>query len=347
MEKELRTDAKHLSPKEQFQIRKTIVRLKKQGKTATEIAAILDVSRRHVESTIKKFRENGFAGIKLQIRGRKLGGSRVLTMEQERAIRDIIVDKNPEQLRLKGCMWTRKNIAEYIERVYKLSMPLSTLGYYLSRWGFSVQRPVKRAYKQDARKVADWVESQFPGIKQRTKQENAEIFFGDETGIQNTANYAKGYAPIGQTPVVKTESKKMKINMLSAISNRGKLRFMLYKDNMNADKLIDFLHRLVKDTEKKVFLVLDNLPAHHSKKAVTWVEKHKSEIELFYLPPYAPEYNPGEYLNSDLKREVGNRAMPRSEHDLEHNIRSHMKSVQLNPSKITSFFKNTTTAYAA
>ncbi|MCL2707438.1 MAG: winged helix-turn-helix domain-containing protein [Dehalococcoidia bacterium] len=168
MENELRTDAKHLSPEEQFQIRKNIVRLKKQGKTATETAEILDVSKRHVESTVKKYRERGFAGIKLQRRGRKLGGNRVLTIEQERAVRGVIIDKTPEQLRLKGCMWTRKNIAEYIERVYELSMPLSTLGYYLSRWGFSVQRPVKRAYKQDAGKVIDRVERRFPGIGMST-----------------------------------------------------------------------------------------------------------------------------------------------------------------------------------
>ncbi|MCL2474516.1 MAG: IS630 family transposase [Chloroflexi bacterium] len=347
MEKELRTDAKHLSPKEQFQIRKNIVRLKKQGKTGAETAQILDVSRRHVESTIKKFRDEGFAGIKLQRRGRKLGSSRVLTIEQERAVRGVIIDKSPEQLRLKGCMWTRKNIAEYIEQTYKMSMPLSTLGYYLLRWGFSVQRPAKRAYKQDAKKIVDWVEREFPGIKEQAKRENAQIFFGDETGIQNTANYAKGYAPIGRTPVLKTESIKMKINMLSAVSSSGKMRFMLYKDNMNADKLIDFFSRLVKDTEKKVFLVLDNLRVHHSKKATTWVKRHKPRLEIFYLPPYTPEYNPGEYLNSDLKRGVGNRYMPRSENDLEHNIRSHMKSVQLNPYKIISFFNTPTTAYAA
>jgi transposase len=347
MENELRTDAKHLSPKEQFQVRKNIVRLKKQGNTTTDIVQILDVSKRHVESTVKKYKEQGFAGINIQRRGRKLGGNRVLTLEQEKAVRNIIIDKNPEQLRLKGCMWTRKNIAEYIERVYKLTMPLSTLGYYLSRWGFSVQRPVKRAYKQDAKKVSDWVESRFPGIQQRTKQENAEIFFGDETGIQNTTNYAKGYAPIGQTPVVKVAADKMKINMVSAISSRGKLRFMLYKDNMNGEKLIDFLQRLVKDTEKKVFLILDNLPAHHSKVTTAWLEKHKAEVELFFLPSYAPEYNPGEYLNSDLKRGVGKRYMPRTEKDLEHSIRSHLKLTQLNPAKIMSFFKTPTTAYAA
>jgi hypothetical protein len=148
-------------------------------------------------------------------------------------------------------MWTRKNIRELIKRQYKIEMPLSTLGYYFERWGFSVQRPVRQAYKQDEKKVKNWLDVEFPNIYKRAKAENAEIFFGDETGIQNTPNYARGYAPVGKTPIVRVETKKMKINMLSAISNRGKLRFVLYKDNMNSEKLINFMQRLVKDANKK------------------------------------------------------------------------------------------------
>lgn len=135
--------------------------------------------------------------------------------------------------------------------------------------------------------------------------------------------------------------------MLSAISKRGKLRFVLYKDNMTSDKIIDFMRRLVRDSEKKVFLVLDNLRVHHSKKVASWLEKHKDEIELFFLPPYAPEYNPDELLNSDVKRGIGRRAMPRTADDLEHNVRSHMKTLQLRPSKISSFFAAPLTSYAA
>lgn len=141
---------------------------------------------------------------------------------------------------------------------------------------------------------------QSPGINKRAKEEDAEIYFGDETGLQNTSNYAKGYALKGKTPVVYTESKHIKINMLSAVSAKGKMRFLLHKESINSDKLIDFMRRLIHDSDKKVFLVLDNLKAHHSKKVSEWIEKHKDEIEIFFLPPYAPEYNPDEYLNSDL-----------------------------------------------
>ena len=347
MDNELKTNAVSLSPEEQYQIRKSIVRLSEKGKSNSDIADLLDVSERHVRNVKKIYAERGISGIKPKKRGRKKGEKRLLTPEQEKEIRGIIVDRYPEQLKLPGCMWTRSNIRDLIKRMYKTDMPLSTLGYYLERWGFSVQRPKKQAYKQDAKKVDHWLNTEFPGITERAKAEDAEIHFGDEVGVQNTANYAKGYAPIGQTPVVKVESKKMKANMLSSISNRGKLRFMVYKGNMNSDVLIDFMRRLIYDIEKKVFLILDNLRVHHSKKVRKWLEKHKDRIEVFYLPPYSPEYNPDELLNADLKRAIGNRAMPKNEKELEHNIRSHMKTLQLNPKKLRSFFKGEFTSYAA
>lgn len=347
MEKELKTNAKHLNQEAQYQIRKNIVRLLKTGKTGKEIAKLLDVSEGHVSGVKKAYKSNGIAAIKPKVRGRRKGTKRILTPEQEHEIQKILVDKTPDQLRFKECMWSRKNIAELIQQKYKITLPVSTLGVYLARWGFSVQRPTKRAYKQDAEKVKSWVESEFPGISARAKEENAEIFFGDETGLQNQSTYLRGYAPIGQTPVVRTEAKYIKINMLSAISNRGKLRFVLYKDNMNSDKLIDFMRRLVHDSNKKVFLILDNLRVHHAKKVKAWLEKHKDKIEVFYLPPYAPEYNPDELLNSDLKRGISKRLSPRSESELEHNVRSHLKSVQLKADKIKGFFGARTTSYAA
>jgi len=345
MENEYKTNAKHASPEEQFLIRKSIVRLHRQGKKSAEIEETLDVSRRHVASTIKKYKEQGFAGIKQQVRGRRKGDKRTLTPEQEQKIRNAIVDKNPEQLKLKGCMWTRANIAELIMRLYDIQMPLSTLGYYLERWGFSVQRPSTRAYKQNPEQVNQWLNETYPTIKERATVENAEIFWGDETGVQNTADYLRGYAPVGQTPIVQVQAQKFKANMLSAISNRGKVRFNIY-DKLSPDVLINFMRRLITDTKHKVFLILDNLRIHHAKKVSQWLERHKDEIEVFFLPPYVPEYNPDEYLNSDLKRNIGNRTMPRSTDDIVKNIRSYMKSLQLKPCKVISFFKAPSVCYA-
>ena len=258
----MKSNALGMGSKGQHELRKTIIRMVKDGKQGNEIANILGVSEGHVSNVKKLYANGGAKALQPQKRGRPAGKNSILTPEQEAIIQKIIVDKHPDQLRFKECMWTRNNIRKLINEKFGIDIKLSTLGYYLARWGFSVQRPVKRAYKQDAKKIDAWLNTEFPGITDRAVQEQAEIFFGDETNIQNTANYARGYAPKGQTPVVEKEAQKLKIQMLSAISKRGKLRFVLYKDSMNAAKLIDFMTRLVTDSKKKVFLILDNLRVH-------------------------------------------------------------------------------------
>ena len=347
MDNELKSNALGMGSKGQHELRKTIIRMVKDGKQGNEIANILGVSEGHVSNVKKLYANGGAKALQPQKRGRPAGKNSILTPEQEAIIQKIIVDKHPDQLRFKECMWTRNNIRKLINEKFGIDIKLSTLGYYLARWGFSVQRPVKRAYKQDAKKIDAWLNTEFPGITDRAVQEQAEIFFGDETNIQNTANYARGYAPKGQTPVVEKEAQKLKIQMLSAISKRGKLRFVLYKDSMNAAKLIDFMTRLVTDSKKKVFLILDNLRVHHAKIVMEWLDEHKNEIELFYLPPYAPEYNPDELLNSDVKRHAGARQSPRSQKELEANVQERLEYLSKTPSHVAAFFKAPLTKYAA
>ncbi len=347
MEDELKTNALSMGSKGQHELRKTIIRMLKDGKSGKQIAKYLGVSEGHV-SNVKKLYANGGAGaLKPAKRGRPAGKNKILTPEQEHEIQQIIVDKTPEQMRFKECMWTRNNIRQLILEKYGIDIKLSTLGYYLARWGFTVQRPVKRAYKQDAEKIDAWLNREFPGITERAEKEGAEIFFGDETNIQNTANYARGYAPKGKTPVVQTEAQKLKIEMLSAISKRGKLHFLLYKDSMNAEKLINFMIRLVADSKRKVFLILDNLRVHHSKAVAAWLEDHKNQIELFFLPPYAPEYNPDELLNSDIKRNAGAKQSPRTQTQLEANVLSRLSFLASSPDHVASFFHAPLTCYAA
>ena len=340
MEKELKANAQKVGEETQYEIRKAIVRMLKKGMKGREIARILDVSEGHVSNVKKAYAENGIEGIKPKHQGRKTGEKRILSPQQEKEIMSIIVEKDPDQLCLKGCMWTRNNIRDLIREKYGIDMKLSTLGYYLARWGFSVQRPVKRAYKQDQKQIDKWLNEEFPGITKRAEAENAEIFFGDETNIQNTANYMKGYAPKGKTPVVRVEAQKFKINMLSAISKRGKLRFMLYKENMDASKLIDFMGRLIRDTQKKVFLILDNLRVHHSKKVREWVKERPDKIALFYLPAYSPEYNPDEDLNHDLKRSLGTQSMVKDKQELQSHTESFMNSLATDPEHVQAYFNH-------
>jgi transposase len=343
---EFKVNGRKLSPVEQYQNRKNIIRMLRKGYKPEQIVDALGTSRSLIYAVKKHYAQGGIEEIQPKVRGRRKGAKRTLTLEQEKSIRQTIIDKTPEQLRFKCCLWTRRAIHDYIQREYKIDIPLSTLGYYLSRWGFSIQRPVKKALKQNPEKIRKWLEEEYPSIAKKALDENCEIYWGDETAIQNTANYAKGYAPVGHTPVLEIEVKKMKLCMLSAVSNQGKLRFTILDKSVNAEIMIDFIKRLVKDTGRKVLLIVDNLPAHHAKILSAWLAGHKSKAEVFYLPPYAPEYNPDEYLNSDMKRSIGKRPMPRSKQDLSTNARSFLKQRQLQPEKVQGYFNTKHTKYS-
>ena len=182
-------------------------------------------------------------------------------------------------------------------------MPIRTVGKYLSRWGFTPQKPVKRAREQKPEAI-EMAERRISPIARQAKKEKAEILWGDETGIQNEANRTRGYSPQGIKPVLRISSKKERISMISAINNEGKVRFMIYKESMTSSRLIGFMTRLIKDAGRKVYLILDNLKVHHSNAVAEWLEKKKDTIAVFYLPSYSPELNPDEYLNNDLKHRV-------------------------------------------
>jgi len=175
----------------------------------------------------------------------------------------------------------------------------------------------------------------------------AEIHWADETGIESDTYNARGYAPKGTTPVIHLNAKKNHIGMISSISNHGQVRFMMYREAMHADLLITFMKRLIKDAGKKVFLILDNLRVHHSKRVSAWIEEHKKEIEVFYLPSYSPELNPDEYLNGDLKGRIRSGLPARSVKDLEKKTRSFMRTLVKRPHHVRSYFRHPSVAYAA
>ena len=334
-----KTDYRKASPEAIYEARKIVIRMWKSKKAVAEIVEATGFSQDTVYVTIRAFKKGGMKALKPKVRGRKVGEKRHLTPEQESEIVNMLVDHNPEQYKIKGCMWTRDSVRELILQKYGIDMPLRTIGEYLRRWGLTVQRPAKQERNQKPEQVEAWLNEQYPEIHAAAKADNAEIFWGDETAVQNVANYARGYAPKGQTPVVKVQAKKMHINMISAISNQGRLHFMLYSDAINSDRLIEFMQALIKTAAgKKVFFILDNLKVHHSKKVSEWIDDHKSEIALFHLPPYSPEYNPDEYLNNDLKHNIGTQAMVKDVKELEDHTNSFMKRLSEDKDHVKSYF---------
>ena len=340
-------DARQHSPETQYEIRKQVIRLRKKGISNQDVAQGVGLSQSHASTIWQRYQKEGSQAIQLGQRGRRTGEKRSLTPSQETEIQHLLIDKTPDQLKLAFALWTREAVRLLIKKLYRMEMPIRTVGAYLQRWGFTPQKPVKRAYEQNPQAVQHWLETEYPRLMAQAKKEKAVIHWGDETGLQTDAYRTRGFAPKGKTPLVRLPAKKSSVNMISAITNQGLVRFMMYRDNMTSQLLIKFMSRLVKDTDHKVFLILDNLRSHHSKKVKEWLGNHPEEIKVFYLPSYAPELNPDEYLNGDLKARVHSGQPPRSQNDLEHKTRSFMRKLLNRPKHVRSYFNHPRVKYAA
>lgn len=340
-------DSRTLTQDVQEAQRLQIVRLREAGRSNKETAEIVGASPTHCSTVWQRYKKQGPESLVKGKRGRRHGEQRDLTSEQEAEIKKLLIDKAPNQLKLSFSLWTRDAVKLLIQQRFDYEMPIRTVGEYLKRWGFTPQKPVKWAKEQSTPAVARWLLTEYPAIAARAKREDAEIHWGDETGLQTGANVEKGYSPKGKTPVVRQTAKRERINMISSITNQGQVRFMFYRDNMNSKRLIEFMRRLTKDAGRKVFLILDNLKVHHSKVVKDWLEKNKEIIEVFYLPSYSPELNPDEYLNNSLKGRVHSGERAQTAKQLESKARKHMRNLQNNRHKTKKFFNHPCVAYAA
>jgi len=340
-------DARTLKPEVQEQLRKQAIHLRQKGQSVEQIAAILDVNSRTVYRWWQLYRRGGVKSIRIRRRGRPTGACRRLTVEQEKQIQRLIRDKQPDQMKLAFALWSRIAVQQLIQQLWAMRMPIRTVGEYLKRWGFTPQKPFRRAYEQNPKLVKQWLEEQYPGIAQRAKQEDAEIQWADETGLCNGSYYGRSYAPRGKTPAIRLPARPQRINLISTVTNQGKVRFMVYRDTMTAQTMIRFMRRLIKDVGRKVFLIVDNLRVHHSKLVREWLEEHREQIEVFYLPSYSPELNPDEYLNCDLKVGVHAGVPATSKSQLARKAIGHLRMLQKRPARVAKYFKHPKIAYAA
>jgi transposase len=338
-------DLRVLSNDELYAVRKQVIRLKLQGKKGSEIEEITGVYQNRISQIWKMYQEGGMTGIKPQKSGRKPKSKMLLTDEEQCEIRKTIISKNPNQLKLAGFLWTLAKISAFIWEKYKKKVSVRSLSNYMKRWGLTCQRPTKRACGQDILRVEKFQKEEYPAIVKRAKSEKADIYWGDETGVSNTENFERGFAEKGTPPVLPVQTKKERANMISAITNQGHVRFMVYETSMNQQLLIDFMKRLIADSERKVFLILDNLRVHHGKLVTAWLAENKDKIEVFFLPPYSPEINPDEYLNHALKQSVHSGDLPKNKKEIKHKIHSFMRKLQHRKEKVKAFFRHPKIAY--
>lgn len=340
-------DARKLPPSAQEEKRKLAIKLWKKGLSITATAEIAGVSLQAVRGWISRYKSGGWAGLKAKKRGPSPGAGQRLSPSQEKRIQQLITDKTPDQIKMPYVLWTRKAVMELIEHEVAIKLPIRTVGDYLKRWGFTPQKPAKRAYEQNPKALQRWLNEEYPAIQAQARKENAEIYWGDETGVRNDSQHERGYAPKGQTPVVKLNANRVSVNMISAITNQGKVRFRVFDGTMNAQILIDFCQRLISGSGRKIYLILDNLRVHHAKVFKAWLSDHEDEIAVFYLPSYSPELNPDEYLNCDLKAGVHSGKPARTKEQLKKKIRSHMIMLQKKPKRVAKYFEHRKIKYAA
>jgi transposase len=226
-------------------------------------------------------------------------------------------------------------------------MPIRTVGEYLKRWGYTPQKPLKRAYEQDPQAVKAWLDIEYPAIEPRVQQEDAEIAWKDESGLRSDAQVGRGYAPIGHTPEINLNTQRVRVNYIASLSNQGKVRFLLYTQKLTAQVFITFLERLIAKRTRQLMLSVDRHRVHRAATVQQWLHQHRNQIEIQFLPSYSPQLNPAEYLNCDVKQGVHSQPPTPNLTQLKGRLRSHLHKLQKLPARIIKYFQHPFIAYAA
>jgi transposase len=341
-------DARSLPGAAQAALRKRAVQAVLGGMTQVEVARVFGVHPNAVNRWIKRYRGGGWDSLWERRRGRRAGEQAALSERQQQEVTTLVRETTPDELGLPGFLWTRDAVAELVAQRSGVWLARTTVGGYLRGWGFSPQKPQRRALEQNPVAVARWLDEEYPAIRARAKREGGVVLWLDEMGVRSDAAAGRSWAPVGQTPVVKRTGKRFRVNMLSAISNAGMLRFRLFVGSFNGPVFIDFLRRLLRDCGgRRVHLIVDGHPVHRAKPVSAWVGRHAEQIQLHFLPGYSPELNPVELLNHDVKANAAGRRRPRSAGELRDQLHGYLRGRQRQPEVLVRFFDHPTTRYAA
>jgi transposase len=316
------------------------------GMKQTKAAQVFGVSLRAVNKWVAVSKRDGRRALKVRRRGRNIGSGH-LDLKQQQRIKRMVIGRMPEQLKLPFYLWTCDGVVELIEREYGIKVSSTTAGRYLKAWGLTPQKPVRRAYERNNKAIQQWLKEDYPAWVKKAKREGATIYWGDEAGLRSDTAMGRSYALAGQTPAIRATGKRFGCNMISAISNQGHLNFMVFQGGFVGSVFIDFLRRLLKQTSRKVYLIVDGHPVHKSKAAERFVEDNSDRLRLIFLPGYAPELNPDELLNHDVKKAIATRSRPTNRNELMSVVRSHLRRRQKQPAIVKAFFREKHVQYAA
>lgn len=340
-------DARQLSDEVLEALRLRALRGCELGFTEADVADLLGVSRETVSRWWTAYASGGLDAIPSERTGRPVGSGRTLSEDQARHLQRQIDDHSPGDLDIPAALWTRKAVRDLIRKQYGIDMPVRTVGEYLKRWGYTAKVPRRHAKDQDPEEIREWLDVTYPAIEERAAREGAEIHWCDETGAAADQQPRRGYAREGQPARIDVPDPHIRMNLISTISNEGSVHFMTYKQTMTAALFITFLERLLGETTRKIFLIVDRLKAHEAKKVEAWAADHQERIEIFFLPRYAPERNPDEYLNNDMKGGINATGLPDNKEELRSRMLGFMSKLVHLPQHVRNYFQHPCVQYAA
>jgi transposase len=340
-------DARELSDEVLEALRLRALRGCELGLTEADVAAVLGVARETVCRWWSADADGGVPALPRRRTGRPQGAGRLLSDAQDERLRQLLRTHQPEELGIAAPLWTRRAVRDLIRQGYQLDLAERTVGRYLWRWGLTAKRPRRHARDQDPEGVRRWLDETYPAIAARAQREGAEIHWGDEVGVAADQQPARGYAPRGEAATLDVPGPHVRANQISTVTNQGEVRFMTYTRTMTAALFLAFLKRLLRSTTGKVFLIVDRLRAHMTPAVQAWVAARRDRLEVFYLPRYAPELNPDEYWNNDLKGQVHTAGLPHTQAEVRSHIQEFMRRLLHLPERVMSYFQHPSVRYAA
>lgn len=339
-----KNDARKLDHKTLENLRKMAVRAVLSGKSPEDVAVIFGVHRTALYRWLARYRKIGPSGLKAKP---VLGRPKKLKEKDLKWIYDVVVEKNPLQLKFEFALWTREMVRELILDRFKVKLSLQSVGRLLAKLGITCQRPIDKAIEQNPKLVKKWLTTEYPKIKRRAAQLGASIYFGDASHFRSDFHAGTTWGKKGKTPIIKKTGKRFGLSVISAINNRGLMRFTVVDGGINSERFIEFLKRLIFKSKNKIILIVDRGPAHVSKKTKEYIETIKDKMELYYLPPYSPELNPDELVWNDLKNNTVGRSIVNSKEEFKEVVVKNMKRLSRKKEKIRSFFHKESCYYAA
>jgi transposase len=338
-------DARRLDHATLEAMRERAVRSVHGGESPEVVARIIGINRSTIYGWLAQYRRGGWSALKAKpLFGRppKLDGRKL------KWIYNTVTQKNPMQLKFAFALWTREMVGKLIKVKYNISLSVVSVGRLLAQLGITCQRPLHRALERDEALVRQWLKQDYPKIRALAQREKADIYFGDAAHMRSDHHAGRTWGKKGETPVVLSTGARYRMSLISAVTSRGHMRFMIKQTGgVNADVFIEFLRRLLIGSKNRIFIIVDRGPAHVAKKTKAFVASLGGRLRLFYLPPYSPDKNPDELVWKHLKADTVGRTSITSFDDFKDKVRSSMLSLQRSPAKIRAFFQKPSLQYAA